>query len=210
MRVTSTITFILIFFSSCEKNWFEIKPRNNENDILVGTTTTSGSSDNSSGGSNSNNQNSYKNLSFKDDLNSGSPKVQINSSCTYWNGTQYAEIPWQIAQNGFNGNGYCLKPITPRAFALGGWMEFTYNYEKISKVKIKVKAYQPGYSKRIPTVYVNGKNLGSAEVTSNNLGNNWFEISSPPIPEGSNSIRFEWTRTGTSYDYAVDDFEVWD
>jgi len=41
MRVTSTITFILIFFSSCEKNWFEIKPRNNENDILVGTTTTS-------------------------------------------------------------------------------------------------------------------------------------------------------------------------
>lgn len=47
-------------------------------------------------------------------------------------------------------------------------------------------------------------------MKNNNLRSNWFEILSPPIPKGSNRIRLEWTSTSTSYDYAVDDFEVWD
>ena len=131
----------------------------------------------------------------------------FSAKCKYWTGVAYGYSDWEISPNGYSGN--CIAAVTPRSFPIGGYVQFSYNSNTTSQIKLWVLAVQGGYNNRMPNIIVDGVSYGAAALIQGSINSaDWMRIESPDIPSGNHSIKIEWGDIGTSYTYRVDEIVI--
>lgn len=142
--------------------------------------------------------------------NNCSSLTGFTTSYVYWTGSSYANAPWTVITNGYSGS--CLQATNPNAgTALGGSVEFSYNFLNPGFVRFWINTPNPGYDNRVPDVYVDGVLQADPTLTDGKASSFfWMQLKTRDIAAGTHTIKLDWTRVGQFYYYSLDEIEYWE
>lgn len=137
----------------------------------------------------------------------GSGLSDFEAKCQYWSGTEYKWTDWVVYPNGYIGN--CLKATSPRTFPRGGYVKFTRNFNKPSKIKIWVKSSEAGAFNIMPKLTIDGNSYADPVIVAGS-NRDWMQIETSLIPSGNHEVKFDFGLRSTSYDYRFDEIQFWE
>lgn len=112
----------------------------------------------------------------------------------------YSSI-WSIG-SGYKGNG-----ITLTESSYGGYVEFTINYKKTTKLSFWTQSINPGYKNMAPTVTVDGIESNTILTDGSFNYNNWMKLESQNITSGKHIIRIDFRYNSSYLEYYLDEIE---
>lgn len=113
---------------------------------------------------------------------------------------------WDISTNGYEGNCW----FADDAYGIN-WVEFQISLVNEGLLKFWVQTFNPGYSNKLPTIYVDGISIGEAlQVGGDQSSWNFMQVETPLIDAGAHLLRIE-INTGSVYnDISVDEIEIYE
>ena len=135
----------------------------------------------------------------------------INSLYHGMNGTS---APWGLSNNGYNGS--CWSAPDPlnsgqlgTAIGQNHYVGFNRNFQNQGYFELWVNTYNPGYPNIVPSVYLNGVNIGSCTVIGGQSSSfYWLKVRSPLIQSGNNNIQISFD--GSYYQFKIDEIEFFE
>jgi len=135
----------------------------------------------------------------------------VNSLYHGMNGTS---APWGLSNNGYDGS--CWSAPDPlnsgqlgTAIGQNHYVGFNRNFQNQGYFELWVNTYNPGYPNIVPSVYLNGVNIGSCTVIGGQSSSfYWLKARSPLIQSGNNNIEISFD--GSYYQFNIDEIEFFE
>jgi len=110
---------------------------------------------------------------------------------------------WEISSNGYDGSCW----YAGGAYGIN-WVRFQANFTNEGVLRFWIQTFNPGYSNKEPTIYINGSSIGEAEQIEGDQSSwNFMKVESPLISPGNHLIKIE-INTGSVYnDISIDEIE---
>lgn len=113
---------------------------------------------------------------------------------------------WEISSNGYLGS----------CWYAGGanginWVQFQANFTHEGVIRFWIQTFNPGYSNKNPTIYVDGSSIGEAEQIAGDQSSwDFMQVESALINPGNHTIKIE-INTGSVYnDISIDEIEFFE
>lgn len=143
--------------------------------------------------------------------NDCSSMSSINSLYFGMNGTS---APWGISTSGYSGSCWSAPPPSSSgqlgtAIGYGHHVQFSRNFQNQGYLEFWVNTFNAGYNNKIPSLVVNGNNVGNCVKIDGDWSSfYWMKVRSPLLLSGNNLIRIEFD--GSYYEFKIDEIEFYE
>jgi hypothetical protein len=109
----------------------------------------------------------------------------------------------------FIGSGYSGKGFALISSNYGGYIEFSTNLSKTSKMTFWTQSINPGDLNRTPEVSIDGILTKTTLIDGSYSYTKWMQLETQNILPGNHTIKINFTRTAIYYQYYIDEIEFW-
>ena len=113
---------------------------------------------------------------------------------------------WGISSNGYDGSCW----YAGSAYGIN-WVQFQANFTHEGVMRFWIQTFNPGYSNKQPTIFIDGSSIGEAEQIAGDQSSwNFMQVETPLIESGNHTIKIE-INTGSVYNnISIDEIEFFE
>jgi hypothetical protein len=116
--------------------------------------------------------------------------------------SSYTDSNWSVG-SGYLGKGFALT----NSFNLGGYVEFSINLSKITKMTFWTQSLNPGYQNMTPEISIDGILTKTTLIDGSYSYTKWMQLETQNILPGNHKIKINFTRS--YYECYIDEIEFW-
>jgi len=116
--------------------------------------------------------------------------------------SSYTDSYWSVG-SGYSGKGFALK----NSFNLGGYIEFSINLSKTTKMTFWTQSLNPGNQNMTPEVSIDGILTKTTLIDGSYSYTKWMQLETQNVLAGTHKIKINFTRP--YYECYIDEIEFW-